>query len=297
MLLWLSMNSSDILHEVCRDEYKAYTLYKALARSVGGKKYRYVLEKAAEDEWNHYVFWRNIVGECTTRLTKLKMFLYTVILYLFGLTVTLKVIESKEVDASETYRKLSEHRPDLRDSLNKIIEDEERHEADFASNIDEGRVKYLGSITLGISDALIELTGIYTGSLGAFENTISAGLTGFLAGVAASISMGIASYSQAKHDTYRNPRLSALYTSTAYILVVVLLALPYFLMNSMLFAFTTMISVAVAVVAYMTFYTAVLHNKNYMREFVETVSMILGVSFLLYILGSILSKLIGLETL
>ncbi|MEM0490296.1 MAG: ferritin family protein [Ignisphaera sp.] len=289
------MASSDILYKVCRDEYEAYTLYRALTKSRWGKKYRSILEKAAEDELHHYRFWTSVVGKCTTNFTRIKVLLYTIVLYLFGLTVTLKFIESRETDASRIYRELSESRPDLKDSLSKIIGDEERHEAEFASSIDEGRVRYLGSITLGISDALIELTGIYTGSLGAFENTISAGLTGFLAGVAASISMGIASYSQAKHEAHKNPKLSALYTSIAYLIVVILLALPYFVIKSMIFAFMAMVIIAIVVVAYMTFYTTVLHNRNYLREFIETTTMILGVSLLLYILGSILGKLIGIE--
>jgi VIT1/CCC1 family predicted Fe2+/Mn2+ transporter len=61
-------------------------------------------------------------------------------------------------------------------------------------------VRYLGSITLGISDSLIELTGIYAGSLGVFSNNLVAGLTGLIAGLSASISMAIASYIRVRNQ-------------------------------------------------------------------------------------------------
>ncbi|MEM0154160.1 MAG: rubrerythrin family protein, partial [Ignisphaera sp.] len=88
----------------------------------------------------------------------------------------------------------------------------------------------------------------------------------------------------------------ALYTSVAYIVVVLLLALPYFILNSIATAFIAMMLLAMAIVAYMTFYTAVLHNKKFLREFAESVVLILGVSLLLYILGSVLGRAIGIKT-
>ena|GEM_PF-3678131 len=41
-------------------------------------------------------------------------------------------------------------------------------------SVSESRVKYFGSIALRISDALVELMGIYAGSLGAFASTLVA---------------------------------------------------------------------------------------------------------------------------
>lgn len=291
------MEARETLYRVCRDEYEAHHLYRALARTpMLNQRLREMFERAANDELRHYRFWSRIVGDCRSRLSMVKVFLYRVLLLLFGVTITLKVVESMEVDASRIYGDIVRARPELKDYVNRIIEDEKSHEEQFISSLDEGRVRYLGSITLGISDALIELTGIYTGSLGAFENTVNAGLTGLLAGIAASISMGIASYSQAKHEALKNPRISALYTSVAYIVVVLLLALPYFILNSIATAFIAMMLLAMAIVAYMTFYTAVLHSKKFLREFAESVVLILGVSLLLYILGSVLGRAIGIKT-
>ncbi len=292
------MKYKEVLYRVCVDEYEAYHLYRALAKTpIINQRLKEALKKAADDEFRHYRFWSGIVGDCRSRLSIAKVFLYRILLLLFGVTIILKIIESMEVDALKIYSSIATIRPELKDDIARIREDEERHEERFVSSLDEGRVRYLGSITLGISDALIELTGIYTGSLGAFENTVNAGLTGLLAGIAASISMGIASYSQAKHEALKNPRMSALYTSTAYIVVVLLLALPYFMLSSIAIAFTTMILLAMIVVAYMTFYTAVLYNKKFLKEFLESITLILGVSFILYILGLTLGRIVGIKTM
>jgi VIT1/CCC1 family predicted Fe2+/Mn2+ transporter len=290
------MDVSKVAEEMCRDEYFSYYLYKFLARkSLVSKSLREALEKAAEDEYKHYLFWRGIVGECSSKLLMLKALFYVVMFYLFGLTVLLKHLESKEGDATKIYKEVAGLRPDIKDVVEGITIDEERHESVFLASIDESRVRYIGSITLGISDALVELTGIYTGSLGAFENTLSAGLAGFLAGVAASISMGIASYAQAKNEGRTRPELVAFYTFLAYIAVALLLALPYFVISSLLVAFIVMLILAVAIMAYMTFYVAVLQSRSYLREFAEITLLIFGVSILLYIIGSTMGNVLGVK--
>lgn len=287
--------SYDIMR-MCKDEYESYHIYNVLAKSpMINKKLRLVLEKVAKDELKHYMFWRNIVGECSSKVSIFKILFYRLALYLFGVTIIIKLLESKEIRASGVYKSIASKRADLAKEIEEIYRDEEAHENSFASNIDEDRIKYIGFITLGISDALIELTGIYAGSLGAFDNNISAGLTGLLAGIAASISMGIASYSQAKHESRLKPSLSALYTFISYISVVLFLALPYFIIDSLYIAFAIMITIAFVVIAYLSLYVSVLHNKKYYKELIESILLILGVSLLLYLIGRLLGDILGIK--
>lgn len=282
---------SGIVDYICRDELFSYNLYKSLVKKPFiTRELKNILLRAAEDEYKHYLFWKSISSNCKTRFSTLKILVYTVFFYLFGLTILLKYLESKEKTAIEMYKKVVESRPELAGIVEKIIDEELKHEEEFISGVDEARVRYIGAITLGISDALVELTGIYTGSLGAFENTLSAGLTGILAGIAASISMGVASYTQAKNEGRVKPWRAALYTFTSYITVALLLALPYLLSNSILLAFIIMLIIAIGIVAYMSFYTAVLYSRNYVRELAETTLLLLGVSIILYVLGSILGE-------
>ncbi|MCX8199332.1 MAG: rubrerythrin family protein [Sulfolobales archaeon] len=292
------MDGVEEARKFCKDEYEAYGMYTFLAKNpLVTMKVKRALDKAALDEYRHYVFWRNIAGECSSTPSTIKGFLLSLLLPLFGVTVIIKFIESMEKSGLELYREISLVKPELKEEVEKIIKEEEEHEASFISGLDEGRVKYLGSIMLGISDALVELTGIYSGALGVFANTLSAGLTGLLAGISAAISMAIASYAQAKHEVGKAPKIAALYTGIAYLLVVLLLALPYFLANAITSAFAAMIVVALLVIAYMSFYSSVLFKKNYLREFIETSGLMLGVSTLLFMLGNALGQLFGVTTL
>jgi VIT1/CCC1 family predicted Fe2+/Mn2+ transporter len=209
----------------------------------------------------------------------------------------MKLVESREGAAVAVYREVARARPDLAEELEALATDEVRHEAELVEGIDEGRVRYLSSIALGVSDALVELTGVYTGSLGAFASTVSAGLAGLLAGVAASVSMAVAAYTQAKHERGRSPTLSAAYTGAAYSAVTVLLALPYLTLGSMVVAYAVMLLVAFAVAIYMAAYSAVLGSRRFLRELAETAGLVLGVSLALYLLGSALGRLLGVGNL
>lgn len=278
-----------VFKDMCRDEYESYHIYRVLSRApFVGKGIKAVLVKASSDEYGHYLFWKSVSGDCGSSLVLLKAFIYLIMLYMFGLTIVLRIVESKETYAIKDYKALAETRKDFAEQLNKIILDEERHESEFMSSIDEKRIKYIGSITLGISDALIELTGVYTGALGVFNNTLSAGIMGILTGVAASLSMGAASYNQARQEGRVNPALSAVYTMAAYIVVTLLLALPYLLLPSIEQAFVAMFALCLGIIAYLSAYIAILQERRFIREFLESAGLMLSVSLFLYFLGSLI---------
>ncbi|ADM28101.1 protein of unknown function DUF125 transmembrane [Ignisphaera aggregans DSM 17230] len=291
-----SVSLSKQIRDICLDEYKAYSIYRALSRiPIVNRKIRTILEKASEDEYRHYMFWKKLSNECRPRFTIITGFIWSIILILFGVTVVLKLLELKERDASSVYREVLERYPDFGKELEDIIIDEERHEKEFLENIDEVRIRYLGSIALGISDALVELTGVYAGGIGAFANTLSAGIAGLLAGISAAISMAIASYAQAKHEAGKDPRVAAMYTGSAYFIVVILLAIPYFTIKSIVIAFSISIAIAVMVIAYMSFYSYVIYHRKYLREFLESTALLLGVSIVLYIAGKALGYILGIS--
>ena len=68
---------------------------------------------------------------------------------------------------------------------------------------------------LGLADALVEVTAIYTGSLGVYHSTMLTGLAGIIAGAAASISMASAAYLQAKQGFKGSPFVAAGYTGSS----------------------------------------------------------------------------------
>ncbi|MEM2006057.1 MAG: ferritin family protein [Sulfolobales archaeon] len=278
--------------KMCESEYVAYRTYMYVSKYVVSGKLKLTLEKALSDEFRHYRFWSELCGDCggiTSSIKVLALFLFSI---LFGVTILIKVLERAEGDTSKLYERLSKENPEFSDVLKAMAEDEDRHESEFASNIDEARIKYLSSITLGVSDAIIELTGVYTGALGMLESTKTAGTIGLLAGISASASMAAASYAQAKHEVWKKPYLAAIYTGTSYLAVVSLLALPYFLTESLLTAFALMVAIANIVIAYISVYGAVILSKSFLREFFSNVALLLGISTALYALGRALGTAI-----
>ncbi|MEM4692369.1 MAG: hypothetical protein QXR70_03445 [Sulfolobales archaeon] len=271
--------------KMCESEYVAYRTYMYVSKYVVKGKLKSALEKALNDELRHYRFWSEISKGCGDLKTSMKVLALFLLSILFGVTVLVKVLERAEGDASELYERLSKESPELSEVLKAMAEDENRHESEFASSIDEVRVKYLSSITLGVSDAIIELTGVYTGALGMLESTKTAGTIGLLAGISASVSMAAASYAQAKHEVWKKPYLAAVYTGSSYLAVVSLLALPYFLTQSLLTAFAIMVANAVLVIAYISVYGAILLGKSFLKEFFSNVALLLGISTALYALG------------
>jgi len=284
-----------VFTEFCRDEFEAYMIYSTLSRvPFIGRYYGEVLRRFAEVEYGHYMFFKSISGCGEFRFIRFKVVLYLILLILFGVTFVIKLLERSEFNAVVKYRSVNVDDPEVLSRLEGVIKDEEGHERLLIEGIDERKVRYLGSITLGISDSLIELTGIYAGSLGAFSNTLITGLTGLLAGLSASISMAVASYIQARSEGVKNPRIAAIFTFTAYITVAILLSLPYLTLLNLITAFTVMLIIAITTTAYMTLYTSVINNRKFTKEFIETTALILGVSILLYITGTLVRKFVGI---
>ena len=89
------------------------------------------------------------------------------------------------------------------------------------SMLDEEALKYMGSVVLGLNDALVELTGALAGLTFAFQNTKLIALTGLITGISASLSMAASEYLSSRADGEENAGRSALYTGIAYIITVI----------------------------------------------------------------------------
>ena len=105
-------------------------------------------------------------------------------------------MEKGEEKAQTTYEKISKTIPDAKD----IVEDEDEHERQLLDLIDEERLRYVGSMVLGLNDALVELTGALAGFTLALQNTRIVAMTGLITGVAASLSMATSEYLSTKSE-------------------------------------------------------------------------------------------------
>ena len=75
--------------------------------------------------------------------------------------------------------------------------------------MEKGVKEYLGSIVLGLNDALVELTGVLAGLTLALQNSRIIIISGFITGTAASLSMAASEYlstkAEATNSTKKNP--------------------------------------------------------------------------------------------
>ncbi len=278
------------------DEYSDYLLYNALAMQEKDPNNKTALEKLSQHEHGHYLYWKKFAPSYEPVVSPFFLLRFRWMRRLFGLTFTVKFLERHEHVVIEEYKKIAETMaPDERVKLEKIIQDEKEHEIFFVSQIKETVIKYIGFIALGLADAIVEITGVHAGFLGVTSSTLFAGISGLIVGFSAAISMGSAAYLQAKQDPSRSAWASAVTTGISYILSVILLAIPYFLTQNMSLAFVFSILVGMSLIALLTFYSAVVFDRRFLREFLETVGLMLFTAGASYLLGLFIGKAFGIH--
>lgn len=280
-----------------RNELTEHFVYGTLARREKKPANRAVLEKLSAQEKTHYEFWKSLLPAATVpKPRRLGLWSTPVLRFFLGVTFTTKLLESHEKDAVAEYEAMLAVVPAAhKDRLREIIEDERTHERAFIAQLKEKRVAYVGFVALGLADAIVEITGVHAGFLGVTGSTLIAGISGIIVGFAAAISMGSAAYLQSKQDPEKSAILSAFVTGVSYLFSVVCLALPYFLIRTMITAFTVSTGVGIVLLAGFTFYGAVVFDRKFLREFGESVSLMLGTALATYLLGTIVGRVFGVS--
>jgi VIT1/CCC1 family predicted Fe2+/Mn2+ transporter len=280
------------------DEFLDTQVYDALAKRETDPDRKKLLLRLKEMEGEHHRFLGELIGETVPplALSRLIVFFFIAIRKILGLTFTLKLLEIHEHKVVAGYRRWASSIPEpYKERWEKILAEEEEHEKAMMDEIEEAVVRYLGFIALGLSDAIIEITGVHAGFLGVAGSTRVAGVAGLVVGFSASISMAVAAYLKAKSEARTNPFPSALVTGISYLLSVILLALPYFVTESMLLAFVISTLVAIGMSMAFTFYVAVLQAIPFRREMLQNLALLLGTAFATYFFGEFLGKIFGIH--
>jgi len=285
--------------EQARIELTEHIVYAALARREKHVENKKALERLSAQEKSHYEFWKTLLPQdADPKPHPFTVFITPLLRTVFGATFTTKLLERHEANAIITYQKILENIPAThKERFKQVIEDEKNHELALIAEIKEKRVAYLGFIVLGLADAIVEITGVHAGFLGVTGTTLIAGVAGIIVGFAAAISMGSASYLQAKQDSEKSAALSAVATGASYLFSVILLALPYFLIRSMIPAFILSTTIGIVLIAIFTFYgTVVFDNRKFFREFVEAVGLMLGTAVATFGWGYVVGQIFHVNT-
>ena len=271
------------------NEITEYHIYRKLASCLKEEGNKKILEKIADDELRHYNFWKRYTKR-DVKPDKLKIGWYYLISRILGLTFGVKLMEKGEEQAQVVYERISSIIPEAK----KIVEDEDMHEIELINMIDEEKLKYVGSIVLGLNDALVELTGALAGFTFALQKTELIAMAGLVTGIAASLSMAASEYLSTKTEESGKEELKAsMYTGFAYLATVVFLIYPYFIFNNVYLSLGNTLFNAVIVIALFNYYISIAKDIPFRRRFLEMASISLGVAALTFVVGFIVRLSFG----
>ncbi len=177
-----------------------------------------------------------------------------------------------------------------------IHKDEVDHEDLLVGMVNEQRIEYIGSMVLGLNDALVELTGALAGFTFALQNAKTIGEAGLITGIAASLSMAASEYlSKKSEEGSKDPLKASFYTSVAYVFTVFFLIFPYFLLSSHFIALGIMLVNAMLVIYFFSFFVSVVKNKSFKSLFGEMMLISFGVAIISFFVGWIARSVFQIE--
>jgi VIT1/CCC1 family predicted Fe2+/Mn2+ transporter len=267
-------------------------VYSSLAALESDPHNKEILERISRDEKSH--------AQVISRILSLQMSpdrrkVATIAFFarIFGLTFSLKLMERGENIAGRKYRSVIAAYPELA----KIAEDEERHEKELLDLLKDAHLSNIGSVVLGLNDALVELTGALAGFTFALGNPTKVAKLGFITGMAAAMSMAASAFLSARAEEKassessagdKSALMSALYTGGAYVLTVFILVSPYVFIPNLYGALAGMLLAAFVIIAVFNFYLSVARETSFVRGFLEMAGISTLVASISYVIGYLL---------
>ena len=155
------------------------------------------------------------------------------------------------------------------------------------------KFSYNGAVVLGLNDALVEISGALVGLSFALAESKIIATVGIITGCAAALSMAASEYLSAKEDNRKNPFKAATYTGIAYLIAVILLVSPYFILSNVYHSTGIMLILVIAIIAIYTKYDSKIHNESFKSKFFEMFSITLVVSVISFLFGMLVKKMTG----
>lgn len=284
-----------------REERFAHRMYTALAERLAGDTAAR-LRELADQEWSHVEFWAQVAGTAPERVrtsaTKYRLLL--VASRLLGPAFIISWLERGEDVAIETYRRTLEDgglSAGQREAVQRMLREEEEHEAFLEQGVEDERREYLGAAVLGLNDALVELTGGLTGLVSSISEPRVIGFAALIVGLAAAMSMAASNFLSVDigESSELKPGKAAAYTGIAYLIVVLGLVGPFFVLGSRILALSASWVVAILVIAGFSYYSAVMQNASFKRRFTIMLALGLGVAVITFALGNIIGGALGIS--
>lgn len=292
MIKNISTDSMTIIKRMQQSELTESVIYEEIAKFAKGEENRQTLMRLAKEEKAHYEIWKKYTG-IEMQPEKFKIFKYKMLARIFGFTFAVKLMERGEENSQEEYDKLAK---EVEESII-IRQQEEEHENALLNMLDEERLQYVGSMVLGLNDALVELTGSLAGFTFAMQNTRLIALSGLIIGISATFSMASSEFLAAKSEGRDDALKSCAYTGTAYLVTVVLLILPYLLLGNSqyILALGLMMLTVILIIAGFTYYTSVAQDQPFKSRFAEMAIISISVAVISFFVGVAAKAILGVD--
>lgn len=281
-----------IIKKMQQNELNESIIYEEIAQFAKGEENKQVLHRLAQEEKAHYEIWKKYTG-VEMKPQKFKIFRYKLLARIFGFTFAVKLMENGEEAAQEEYGLVAE---EVEESVF-IRQQEEEHEAALLEMLDEESLQYVGSMVLGLNDALVELTGSLAGFTFALQNTKLIALSGLIIGISATFSMASSEFLAARSEGRDDALKSCSYTGTAYLITVILLIAPYLLFGAggYIPALICMLFIVILIIAGFTYYTSVAQDQPFKSRFWEMALISVGVAVVSFVVGILAKRFLGVD--
>lgn len=274
-----------------RNEITESILYERLSSIEKDAHNSQTLKLIAAEEKSHYNILKKYTGKDVAPDYK-RIARFYFLARTLGLTFAIKLMESGEESAHCNYEKYVNF-PDLQ----RLAREEEVHERKLIALINEERLEYMGSVVLGLNDALVEFTGALAGFTLALSDSRLIALTGSITGIAAALSMASSEYLSTKSegDEKKHPVKAAVYTGIAYLITVVTLVTPFILISNVIIALGVMLSMALIIIGLFNYYYSVARGESFRKRFTEMAVLSFSVAGISFLIGYLLKTFTGID--
>ena len=288
----LSAAALAVVKKMQQNELTESAIYAEIAKFAKGEENKATLKRLSLEEYNHYEIWKSYSG-VEMKPQKGKVLKYKLMARIFGFTFAVKLMERGEEAAQAEYEILAK---EVEESV-RIKQEEEEHEQALLGMLDEERLQYVGSMVLGLNDALVELTGSLAGFTFAMQNTRLIALSGLIIGISATFSMASSEFLAARSEGRSDAFKSCTYTGIAYLVTVVLLIAPYLLLGNSQYmvALGLMLAIVVLIIAVFTYYTSVAQDEPFKSRFTEMAVISISVAVISFFVGIAAKHFLGVD--
>lgn len=288
----ISNTALAIIKKMQQSELTESVIYAEIAKFAKGKENVETLQRLAKEERAHYEIWRSYT-QMDLQPENGKIFKYKMLARILGFTFAVKLMENGEENSQNEYALLAN---EVEESI-LIRQQEEEHEKALLEMLDEERLQYVGSMVLGLNDALVELTGSLAGFTFAMQNTRLIALSGLIIGISATFSMASSEFLAARSEGRSDALKSCTYTGAAYLVTVILLILPYLIFGneSYLIALGCMLVTVILIIAGFTYYTSVAMDQPFKSRFIEMAGISISVAVVSFLVGVLAKQFLGVD--